>query len=94
MRVIDVLKNVKDYANNYKYDLVENNISALYTYVELEMINEEVDFEKVEELREINNMLKSYRKLELMNTKRSFEYNEAKLELFKLFNTVVDELIG
>ena len=94
MRVIDVLKNVKDYANNYKYDLVENNISALYTYIDLEMINEEVDFEKVEELREINNMLKSYRKLELMNTKRSFEYNEAKLELFKLFNTVVDELIG
>ena len=94
MRVIDVLKNVKDYANNYKYDLVENNISALYTYVDLEMINEEVDFEKVEELREINNMLKSYRKLELMNTKRSFEYNEAKLELFKLFNTIVDELIG
>ena len=94
MKVIDVLKNVKDYANNYKYDLVENNISALYTYIDLEMINEEVDFEKVEELREINNMLKSYRKLELMNTKRSFEYNEAKLELFKLFNTVVDELIG
>ena len=94
MRVIDVLKNVKDYANNHKYDLVENNISALYTYIDLEMINEEVDFEKVEELREINNMLKSYRKLELMNTKRSFEYNEAKLELFKLFNTVVDELIG
>ena len=93
MKVIDVLKNVKDYANNHKYDLVENNISALYTYVELEMINEEVDFEKVEEIRELNNMLQSYHKLELMHTKRSFDYNEAELKLFELFNNAVDELI-
>jgi flagellin-specific chaperone FliS len=94
MKVIDVLKNVKDYANNHKYDLVENNISALYDYVELKAINEEVDFEKVEEIRELNNMLQSYHKLALMNTKRSFDYIEAASKLFDLFNNAVDELIG
>ena len=94
MKIIDVLKNVKDYANNHKYDLVENNISALYTYVELKMINEKVDFEKVEEIRELNNMLQSYHKLALMNTKRSFDYSEAELKLFELFNNAVDELLG
>lgn len=94
MKVIDVLKNIKDYANNHKYDLVENNISALYTYVELNVIDEEVDFEKVEEIRELNNMLQSYHKLALMYTKRSFDYSEAALKLFELFNIAVDELLG
>lgn len=94
MKIIDVLKNVKDYANNHKYDFVENNLSTLYTYVDLGTIEEAVDFDKVEEIRELNNMLKSYHKLVLMNTSRHFDYIEASCELFKLFNNAVDELVG
>ena len=93
MTLTNLLKNVRNYERNRNYDLVEDYLRVLYDYVDLEIIKEKVDFDKVEELREINNMLKNCRKLELMDTKRSIDYVEESYKLFKLFNTVVDELI-